>query len=48
MKRLDEGFIEAAQSHYYGKAFEVRFEKHKNKLRLRMLKYNFLVCQEDY
>jgi len=36
LKRLDEAFIEATQSKYYEKASEIRFEKHKLKLRLFM------------
>ena len=47
LKRLDEAFIEAAQSQYYEKASEFRFEKHKNKLRWHELKYFCMVYQEE-
>ena len=39
LKRLDEAFIESAHNQYYAKASEIRFEKHKNKLRWHELKY---------
>ncbi len=47
LKRLDEAFVEAAQSQYYEKASEFRFEKHKLKLRLHELKYKCLVYLEE-
>ena len=47
LKRLDEAFIEATQSKYYEKASEIRFEKHKSKLRLHELKYKCLVYLEE-
>jgi hypothetical protein len=47
LKRLDEAFIEAAQSQYYEKASEIRFEKHKNKLRLHELNYLCTVYLEE-
>jgi hypothetical protein len=47
LKRLDEAFIEAAQSQYYERASEFRFEKHKNKLRMHELKFNCLVYLEE-
>jgi hypothetical protein len=47
MKRLDEAFIEAAQSQYYEKASEIRFEKHKHKLRWHELKYECTVYLEE-
>ena len=47
LKRFDETFIEAAQSQYYERASEFRFEKHKNKLRLHELKYKCLVYLEE-
>ena len=47
LKRLDEAFIEAAQSQYYEKASEIRFEKHKLKLRWHELKYLCTVYLEE-
>ena len=47
LKRLDEAFIEAAQSQYYEKASGFRFEKHKNKLRWHELKYLCTVYLEE-
>lgn len=47
LKRLDEAFHEAANSQYYEKASQFRFEKQKIKLRLRELKYNCLVYLEE-
>jgi hypothetical protein len=39
LKRLDESFMEAAQSQYYEKASEIRLEKHRLKLRWHELKF---------
>ena len=47
LKRLDEAFIEAAHSQYYEKASEIRFEKHKLKLRWHELKYLCTVYLEE-
>ncbi len=47
LKRLDEAFIEAAQSQYYEKASDFRFEKHKLKLRWHELKYLCIVYLEE-
>ena len=47
LKRLDEAFIDATHSLYYEKASAFRFEKHKNKLRLHELKFNWLVYLEE-
>ena len=47
LKRLDEAFIEATQSQYYEKASDIRFEKHKLKLRWHELKYLCTVYLEE-
>ena len=47
LKRLDEAFIESAQSQYYEKASEIRFEKHKHKLRFHELNYLCTVYLEE-
>jgi hypothetical protein len=47
LKRLDEAFIESAQSQYYEKASEIRFEKHRLKLRWHELKYLCTVYLEE-
>ena len=47
LKRLDEAFIEATQSQYFEKASEIRFEKHKLKLRWHELKYLCTVYLEE-
>ena len=47
LKRLDEAFIEAAQGQYYEKASEIRFEKHRVKLRWHELKYQCTVYLEE-
>jgi hypothetical protein len=47
LKRLDEAFIEATQSQYYEKASDIRFEKHRLKLRWHELKYLCTVYQEE-
>jgi hypothetical protein len=47
LKRLDEAFIEATQSQYYEKASEIRFEKHRLKLRWHELKYLCTVYSEE-
>lgn len=47
LKRLDEAFIEATKSQYYEKASEIRFEKHKLKLRWHELKYLCTVYLEE-
>jgi hypothetical protein len=48
LKRLDEAFIEAAQSQYYEKASEIRFEKHSFKLRWHELTYLCTVYLEEF
>ncbi len=47
LKRLEEAFIAATQSQYYEKASEIRFEKHKLKLRWLELKYLCTVYLEE-
>ena len=47
LKRLDEAFIEATQSQYYEKVSDIRFEKHRLKLRWHELKYLCTVYLEE-
>ena len=47
LNRFDEAFIEAAQSQYYEKTSEIRFEKHNLKLRWHEMKYPCTVYPEE-